>query len=166
MAKIENPIIFLDLDNVLANMEKGYEKAFGKTWKSSGNDEKKWAMVGLFAPDLFKDLEMMPDALELLDGLKGHPFKILTGIPSLYPMPQSVDHKIQWSFNNLKKYNLEDVLFGPYSRNKKNHCKGPNFILIDDNGKNCRQWTEAGGVAILHKSAKESLTALREYVSL
>lgn len=36
-------------------------------------------------------------------------------------------------------------------------------VLVDDNPKNCEEWTAAGGFAILHKSAAESIRQLREY---
>ena len=163
--KIKNPIIFMDLDGVMANMDKAVIDKFGFPFEHVDN-LRMWTMISVFEPDIFAKLEMMPDAHILLEGLKGHPFNVLSAIPSMVAMPQSVDHKYAWSMENLAKYNLKEILFGPYAKNKQNHCKGSNYILIDDKARNCKQWTSKGGIAILHTSAESTLASLKEYVSL
>ena len=48
--------------------------------------------------------------------------------------------------------------FGPYSRDKHVHCVNRD-ILIDDREDNIQDWTQAGGVGILHT---DFITSIRE----
>ena len=44
---------------------------------------------------------------------------------------------------------------------KKDYCKGPGSILIDDLAKNIGEWREFGGTGILFTSAENALDELR-----
>ena len=53
-----------------------------------------------------------------------------------------------------------------YKEEKKNFCKGEDYILIDDLDKNIIDWLTFGGTAILHKSPKETLRIIKEIENL
>jgi hypothetical protein len=39
--------------------------------------------------------------------------------------------------------------------------RAPGDILIDDLSKNCKRWTDAGGIAVHHTSAADSILKLK-----
>jgi hypothetical protein len=51
------------------------------------------------------------------------------------------------------------------ARDKRNHAKEGD-VLVDDLLKHRDRWEEIGGVFIHHKSARESIEALKGYFSL
>lgn len=51
------------------------------------------------------------------------------------------------------------------SKNKRDYMK-PGDVLVDDWTRYRPLWEEAGGIFIHHKSAKESIEALRKYFEL
>ena len=55
------------------------------------------------------------------------------------------------------------MFFGPYSRDKQNHCKALD-ILIDDRSDNIKEWKETGGVGILHKEYDVTVEKLKGFV--
>lgn len=66
--------------------------------------------------------------------------------------------KVDWVHDNLgKKYQVNVV---PTWHSKKYFIRNPWDILIDDSERNCNDWTEAGGQAILHTSFEDTLKRL------
>jgi hypothetical protein len=67
--------------------------------------------------------------------------------------------KKKWCKNNIGiKYSK--VICVQKSSHKQNYAS-KNLILIDDLESNIREWKEAGGIAILHKSADETIEQLK-----
>ena len=66
--------------------------------------------------------------------------------------------KVDWIKRNIgKKYQVNVV---SNWRDKKHFIRNPWDILIDDSERNCNDWTEAGGQAILHTSFEDTLKKL------
>jgi hypothetical protein len=42
-------------------------------------------------------------------------------------------------------------MFGPYSKDKKDHCVSGD-ILLDDRKSNIDEWNQAGGIGILYRN--------------
>jgi 5'(3')-deoxyribonucleotidase len=158
-------IIHLDLDGVIFNMVKRVKELTGKSFEEFSSRQEAWNEINKHQ-DIFKHLELMPDAEELVNGVtkfakeNGYTVEVLTAIPLMTKFPFASMHKeesVKRHFGHLGwKFKI-----GPYAKDKQNHCK-PGDILIDDSQMNIDQWNKAGGVGILHTSAKKTLDTLKK----
>ena len=156
-------IIHLDLDGVIFNMTKRVKELLGKTLDEFSSRQEAWDKLNKHQ-DIFQNLELMPDAEALVDGVtkfareNGYKVEVLTAIPLMTKMPYAALHKeesVKRHFGHLGwKFKI-----GPHAKDKQNHCK-PGDILIDDSDQNIDQWNAAGGIGILHTSAKDTLKEL------
>lgn len=98
---------------------------------------------------LYEDLPLLPGAEELVDWARKYAYQnnmhlaFLTAIPHGNDAPYAFYDKVHWAHRHF--HNIP-VFFGPYSKDKKAHCK-PGDILIDDRNENCEDWAAAGGIA-------------------
>lgn len=149
--------VMVDMDGVIVNFEHKAIELFGVDWKS----EIKKPGWGKFneIQNLYELLEPMPDAFELWEYLTDNfdDVQILTAIPKRAHFPEVVNHKRDW----VHRHFGSDVRvnYGPFAQDKQYHCR-PGDILIDDMKINCDQWIDAGGLAILHTSAFDTIRAL------
>ncbi len=60
--------------------------------------------------------------------------------------------KLQWLNNNIPSIHNNNVIVVPNKHLKKNYATN-NAILIDDTPSNISEWTNAGGISILHNSS-------------
>jgi phosphoglycolate phosphatase-like HAD superfamily hydrolase len=143
--------IYLDMDGVIADFDKRYEELFKITTKESERDKKWVQFFDKFIQDRhFATLDLMPEAIELMDYLKG------TGIPITILSSTSSDkrdaairpQKMEW----LSKHKIDfPVILVPGARLKKDYAT-PDSILIDDTAKNIDDWRREGGIGILYES--------------
>lgn len=147
--------IYLDLDGVLANFD--FETV--NELKSKG----KWQNEGF--PKFIRDkgfikLPKLDDADFLLNFLKKS--EVAVTILSSAGDPgddyhEVVDQKLQW----LRKHNIDfPALIVRKKDHKKQWARG-RALLIDDNEKNCADFAEAGGNAIKHKSALNTIEVIK-----
>jgi len=95
-------------------------------------------------------LDLMPEAIELIDYLKGTgiPITILSSTASDKRDPLIRPQKMEW----LSKHKIDfPVILVPGAHLKKDYAT-PNCILIDDTAKNIDGWRREGGIGILHES--------------
>lgn len=153
---MNNIIIYLDMDGVLAN--------FNKNIKGYLPELTKWERYQQFVKDLrFLDLEVNEGAYELFNLAKSIPnakVKILSSMGARgKEMQSSVKaQKLQWLKMNHFDLPDEDIILVDISRSKGKYGK-PFSILIDDrlfccdcfmyNDENTKQ-SPTGGKAILH----------------
>ena len=143
--------IYLDMDGVIADFDKRYQELFKITTKEAERDKKWIQFFDKFIQDRhFATLDLMPEAIELMDYLKG------TGIPITILSSTSSDkrdvairpQKMEW----LSKHKIDfPVILVPGAHLKKDYAT-PNCILIDDTAKNIDGWRREGGIGILHES--------------
>jgi hypothetical protein len=160
---IRQSILYIDLDGVLADLEKKSKALFGDDWKKE-MEKPNWGDFQLH-PRLFLDLDMMPDAWMLLNfAFDLRPVvvpKVLTALPKRGHFEFAAADKREWVTKTIG--HTLPVLFGPYAEDKQYHCQ-PGDILIDDNELNVEQWRNRGGDAVLHTSAKSSIDETLQFL--
>lgn len=151
---VERLKIYCDLDGVLADFDKAYlEISNGIPHKG---DDEFWARVKA-APDFWLNLEMMPDGQVLWDYVSRHHYVVILSSPGTHDLERATRQKRQW----IKKHLGEHVNFVPKEAKYKHHYAHETCILIDDWHKNIKRWMDAGGIAVHHKSAAETIEHLR-----
>jgi hypothetical protein len=165
--------VFVDMDGVIADFDKLAKKLVGieNVMVSIGGDPKLkkelWKKVKEYqrtGGKMWGDLEMMPDAkilwayLEKLHagGLIDYP-QILsaTGQPNFGAEEQKREWIRQHFGHHIK------VILTQTAREKANYaCE--RCILIDDRTKAIDPWTAAGGVGIMHTSARNTINLLND----
>jgi len=145
--------LFLDLDGVLADFDRGVKAVTGKRPEDLPM-KVMWRELSRH-PDFFGTLEFMHDAQELWAFCAPHEPVILTGLPLGSWAPEQ---KRRWVAHML----------GPHvrvitcmARDKHRHA-GPGTVLVDDREKARAPWVAAGGIFILHTSAKNSIAELKK----
>ena len=147
--------IYLDCDGVLADFDKGAEAILGlpslvfETRHGAGEFWKRLAGADSF----FDSLDPLPDAFELYEAVKAKDPIILTGMPrGNWAEPQ----KRRWAERHFPGVPVITTL----AALKLEHCH-PGDVLVDDRDQHRPLWEQAGGLFIHHKSAKDSIAALK-----
>jgi beta-phosphoglucomutase-like phosphatase (HAD superfamily) len=143
--------IYLDMDGVIADFDKRYIELFNITTKQSERDKKWVQFFDKFIEERhFATLDLMPEAIELMDYLKstGIPIIILSSTSSENRDDKIRPQKMEW----LKKHKIDfPVILVPGARLKKDYAT-PDSILIDDTSKNIDDWRREGGIGILYEN--------------
>lgn len=157
--QIKTLTLFVDLDGVLADLDKFVFETFGQ--RLTGNNrvdnplwEKIHAMQESGEPT-FSILDPMPDAYALWNRIEMYRPHILTATGKLYEY--GTKEKNQWVRKNLTNHGR--VFTVPTSKNKAQYAR-ENHVLIDDRRKSIDPWQAAGGIGILHTSAAETVREL------
>ncbi len=155
MAEID--LIGLDMDGVLCNMVKSAMSLYGLPIGESLSTDGKydvaratgvsktqfWKRVKEAGPAFWANLELYPWTIELINACKMvAPTIIITKPP--HTVPEAACGKIEWIYEHFGR-TTEDYVITP----SKHLLAQPNRLLIDDDGKNTKAWTKAGGRAIL-----------------
>lgn len=148
--------IFVDLDGVMADFEKGYEIMYGHH-PHTKNDRDMWKTINS-NPDHWDSLPIMPGAMILWAAIERYNPTVLTGCPS-GGYKAAAEGKRGWCAREL---GVGVPVITCFSRDKQKHMINPGDILIDDMKKNCDRWTEAGGIAIQHTNAVSTIARLNE----
>lgn len=154
--------IFVDLDGVLADLKSYVEGVIGQPIKTQSdgnwaNDEEIWDQLRAQDEPHFNRLPLLPDAMKLWNYVKPYNPHVLTATG--YPVDRNSKMKQEWVFKHLTGY--DQIHMVPASRMKAQFAE-PTHILIDDRTKSTRPWKQAGGIAILHKSAEKTIQKLQE----
>jgi hypothetical protein len=147
--------IYCDMDGVLVDFNKGYFKLTGH--KLDGvhrTDERFWDPINEAGYDFWINLKWMPDGKKLWSYIKKYEPELLSA-PSRQPDSRIAKH--DWVERELPGVHL--ILRS--AKNKKEYAS-PTSILIDDRDDNISDWINAGGIGILHKSAKDTISQLKD----
>lgn len=160
------PRIYCDMDQVLCAFLKGTEEALGHSyadkeyWNSpeSGNKKEELAKA---APNLFRDLDWMPDGKKLYDYIRKHDLHILSAYPTW--MKNGKKDKMTWlnRHTRIAKNNINLVQRADKRKFAVDE-RGQPAILIDDHIKNIKEWRAAGGIGIHHTSAATTIAKLKK----
>ena len=154
--KVMDYKIYCDMDGVLVDFESGYEKLTGIDLKGEYRPgvEDFWKPIEQAGVKYWASLKWMPDGKQLWGYIKQYSPELLSA-PS--KSESSKIGKYVWVKNNLPGTKL--IL--RYASRKK-ELANPESILIDDRQVNIDQWEAAGGIGILHTSADNTISQLKE----
>ena len=162
------PIVYIDMDGVLADFFGGVEKLYGVGhWKELNADNKldlKQEVINRIAgTDFFATLPKFDSAGELISMVKeftGGNFSINTS-PLRGDNENSDKYKKLWIQNNIEQPD-EIVITGRKESYAKDKASGTPNILIDDRPVNIQRWQGAGGYGILYQANRDSLTKVKQ----
>jgi hypothetical protein len=162
------PIVYLDMDGVLADFFGGVEFLYGvEHWKQLTNDKtkdlKKEVIDRITGTDFFAVLPKFPTADALIDMVKkftGGNFSINTS-PLRGDHENSAKYKKVWISNNIETPD-DIVVTGRKETYAKDKGTGTPNILIDDRPINIQRWQAAGGYGILYQANRDSLTKVQK----
>jgi hypothetical protein len=149
--------LYLDCDGVLADFDKGAQAILGmpaRAFEKRHGIGRFWAKLAR-APDFYFSLPLMPDAMQLYDAVKHLDPVILTGLPQ---GNWAAGQKVRWAAEHFPGVRIITTM----ARDKRNHAREGD-VLVDDQLRHRHLWEEIGGIFIQHKSAAESIEALKSY---
>ena len=156
--------IFLDMDGVLANFERGLEDMLGHKVDLKGMadiyDQNKRELT---ARHLFRKLEPLPDAWKLVDWTmnSGIHTEILTAAGTVN-RTLVVQDKIEW----IQRHFTNNLIIIPtFKGSQKAAFAHRKSVLVDDRQKNIDCFVEAGGIGILHTTADETIKQINEILN-
>ncbi len=144
--------LFLDLDGVLADFDRGVREITGRTPEELPL-KAMWDALRR-APRFFETLAFMGDAEALWRFCAPHCPTILTGLPLGSWAPEQ---KRRWVARMLGAH----VPIITCMSREKPRWSGPGHVLVDDRASAREGWERRGGHFIHHVSAERSVAALR-----
>ncbi len=142
-----NRRLYIDLDGVLADFDGAFLETFGFDHRDpSTSDAEMWAAIHSHG-SYFRGLPPCLGALEFFESVRHLDPHILTACPKS-DYANVAYQKIGWVREHLGAG--VTVLPSPGGQAKPLFMRAKGDILIDDFAKNCRAWSEHGGVAIQH----------------
>lgn len=170
--------IFLDMDGVLMDYD-GHIKSrltpwTGRTYHHLPRDQ--WTAEEhandlhyqrvMAHPEFWQSMPPMADARELWEFCQDHPHHIMTATPA----PAGAVYRARCAADKfcsiLNHFNADFPAwrFNAVLRSDKAGYAASHRILVDDMEANCEEWRKAGGIAILHTSAAETIKQLKEII--
>ncbi len=161
LVEFDTPTIYCDMDGVLADFVKFTSEHLGHPFK-----DEYWTSL---PENMFAILPPMPDAHSLWRFIGKYTPFILTAVPrqteSRGPISERApDDKKIWMKKHFRV--PENRIYAVKRINKANFAvdgrdKRPN-LLIDDHAKNIDQFRKAGGLGIVHTSARNTIKELKK----
>ena len=172
--------LYLDVDGVLADFDGGCTSAGVNnkdTYQWYTKPKSEWTKEQLAVDQAVRDvmlkpgfwlgLNLMPDALDLWNYCLPYKPVLLTAYPAHLTIDEQhriTQEKTDWAemkLNTNRIICLERKDKVRYARTKSGPFEFETNTLVDDIPQNCAEWAESGGVSVIHKSAEESIKALR-----
>ena len=168
LTEFDYPQIYCDMDGVLVDLIAGATKILGYDFsKRYGYVSGKHELWDKLAEEkmFWAELPPMPDMKQLWGFISTFQPNILTAVPAVRLVwdPPAGIQKAMWCEKNLGI--SRDRVYAVQRRDKKLFAKSsdgrPN-VLIDDHQNNIQEFKSAGGIAIHHTSASNSIAELEK----
>ena len=157
---IKNIKVYVDLDGVLADFAGAVEQRFGKSMGEMPKGEL-WGRIKNYNDNTkpwFYSLPKMPDADELWNFLEANFDKIEILSASGSTPKDAPGQKKAWVGENLG-WQVKANIVG--AAGEKAAFANNKSVLIDDRSPAVDPFIKAGGFAVLHKSAANTIAALK-----
>ena len=162
------PIVYIDMDGVLADFFGGVEKLYGvQHWKDLSQDNKldlKQEVINrIQGTDFFATLPKFQTADNLITMVKkftGGTFSINTS-PLRGDNENSGKYKKLWIAQNIEQPE-QIIITGRKESYAKDKASGTPNILIDDRPVNVQRWQGAGGYGILYQANRDPLSKVQQ----
>lgn len=156
--------IYIDSDGVICDFDKLVTQISGMHPSQINPKNKLWYYVEQFnktSRPFFESMEKMPDADQLINFISSNfeEYEILTATG--YTPKDACQQKINWYAKHYPQIKVNCVSKSP----EKAALAASNHILIDDREKSIDPWVQAGGIGILHTSAKTTIEELKKYLT-
>lgn len=153
------------MDQVTVNFLFGARAALGYEFNDPrlGDDLSKWDRIASM-PGFWRNLPWMPWAYLFLDLIENSDSYALTAIPPNNLTPLCAPEKKEWCQIHL---HMNESRVHTVQRHEKAlyaTTDGKPNLLIDDHPGNCKEWQAAGGIAIRHRSVRESINLAKMYL--
>ena len=158
------PIIYCDMDGVLADFKTGAQRTTGMSinkWMNIPSSKEKWALIKA-KKNFWSTLPWMSGGKQLWSYISKFDPHILSAYVEESFDPNCIPGKSHWARTKLGiapgRINLVKRV------QKQNYAKvaGQPAILIDDYKKNTDQFTQRGGIGILHTSTPNTIAQLKK----
>jgi len=156
------PIVYLDMDGVLADFFSEYAKMAGvKGYRDIPADKVNPTLDAMIGTDFFARLPMFPSVPALLKLVLSYvDYYNICSSPLRGDGSNSEKHKKVWIKEHLRPLPKEIII----TNNKPKWAKQPDGtpnILIDDRGLNINGWNQAGGIGIKYQADEDSLEIVK-----
>lgn len=154
--------VYLDLDGVLADFEKEYDKRY-KNLKDTSVEELLVIKKTFADIHFFRSLPLMKDAKKLVKMIEKYPvnLRVLTSVGKWGSKDNAID-KVLW----LKQYFPKLASKFDYvktSTDKARFAK-PDVLLVDDRLKSTKPFKAAGGETVFYKNFKDAEAKIKKYL--
>lgn len=152
------------MDGVIADFDEYAHRTLGLAPSEGIYPDDKWEQLATNSR-IYRDLIPTSYAQDLYQECvkfclrNNYDWAFLTAVPKRNDVKFAFYDKVEWA---QKHFPGVPVFFGPYSKDKHQHCKS-NDILIDDRMSNIEEWRAAGGFGIYHKNYKTTVEQLHQF---
>lgn len=158
------PIIYCDMDGVLADFKTGAQKTTGMSinqWMNIPSSKEKWAPIKA-KKDFWATLPWMPGGKQLWSYISKFDPHILSAYVEESYDPNCIPGKTEWLRRNAGITNKSKINLVRRKEKKLFAKRGQPAILIDDYEKNVREFTQSGGIGIHHTSTANTISQLKK----
>lgn len=147
--------VYIDMDNTVALFCK--------------KGEDKLSLERIYEQEFWENLEVMDNCQISIPLMQMLGIRVIA-LSACSDSPYCKLGKITWIEKNLPSINTKkDLILCNVGENKSNFAEDiGSSILIDDYGKNLKQWREAGGIAVKKSSSnkKRSIPVVRDHMDI
>ena len=161
---MNKPIIYCDMDGVLADFKTGAIKTTGMSinqWMNIPSSKEKWAPIKA-QKNFWATLSWMPGGKRLWSYLSKFDPHILSAYVEESYDPNCIPGKTEWLRRNAGISDKSKINLVRRKEKKLFAKRGEPAILIDDYEKNIREFTQSGGIGIHHTDTSKTISQLKK----
>ena len=155
------PIIYCDMDGVLADFKTGAQRTTGMSinkWMNIPSSKEKWALIKA-KKNFWSTLPWMSGGKQLWSYISKFDPHILSAYVEESFDPNCIPGKTKWLKTNV---GVSTDRINLVKRVQKQNFANKNSILIDDYNKNISDFKKRGGIGIYHTSTSNTIRELKK----